>query len=301
MRLLTHCVSLSVIERTDKIKMKKALLFILTLIMLLTLASPALADFGRTFTANITSDSKTFTENDEEVNAIISGYLNTKLYSLASPSGNGILDRSAFESMTVDILYIGDIYTAVREELVARNGFSYVSDNPEVVFIDNEKGMRAISEGSANITVKSGAGRTLAKFTATVTEENGEYVIAADCPKCGKNQGAAFHMMHCGHFICKDGAEGHEIAECGLLGHSKCDAKDHGICTNCMGRLCVGIHGTGICEHEHRWELRMGTTNDENTPDGYRYDPFPYYYCPICDGFRSVIADRSPYEYLPSD
>ena len=84
--------------------------------------------------------------------------------------------------------------------------------------------------------------------------------------------------------------------KCGIPGHSKCDAKDHGICRNCMGRLCVGVHGVGICQHEHRWELRMGTTNDENTPDDMRYQPFPYLYCPICDGFTSVVSSMYPYD-----
>ena len=264
--------------------MKKLAALLLALVMLFALALPAFADSVESvhhYTMKISGTVKDVYEGQEKTNVTVAGYVNAQLYKLLDTD---MLDRSLFDTMTVEFDYADRTYTAVQETLIGKNGFTYTSSNPSAVFIDSPTRYHASGLGESVISVTDHTGAAIDEFTVTVGGGENSRVLNAYCSKCGKDMGTVPHLMVCGHFSCQDGAEGHGYGKCGIAGHFNCDGKDHGICSNCLAPLCVGEHGVGVCQHVHNWVVNWawGVINGSWTQ-------YPYYYCASC-GASTYIA-----------
>ena len=257
--------------------MKKLAAVLFAIVMIFSLAVPAFADSAESvhhYTMKISGASKEVYEGQEKTNVTVAGYINAQLYKLLDTD---MLDRSLFDTMTVEFDYSNRSYTAVKETLIGKNGFTYASSNPSAVFIDSPTRYHASGLGESVITVTDHTGAALDEFTVTVGGGEKTHVLNAYCSKCGNDMGTVPHLMVCGHFSCQDGAEGHGYGKCGIAGHFNCDGKDHGTCTNCLGPLCVGEHGEGICQHVHNWAIAWGWG-----VIGCDWTQYPYYYCTTC-------------------
>lgn len=275
--------NISTIYKED-ISMKKLAALLLALVMLFALALPAFADSVESvhhYTMKISGTVKDVYEGQEKTNVTVAGYVNAQLYKLLDTD---MLDRSLFDTMTVEFDYADRTYTAVQETLIGKNGFTYTSSNPSAVFIDSPTRYHASGLGESVISVTDHTGAAIDEFTVTVGGGENSRVLNAYCSKCGKDMGTVPHLMVCGHFSCQDGAEGHGYGKCGIAGHFNCDGKDHGICSNCLAPLCVGEHGVGVCQHVHNWAVNWawGVINGSWTQ-------YPYYYCASC-GASTYIA-----------
>lgn len=275
--------NISTIYKED-ISMKKLAALLLALVMLFALALPAFADSVESvhhYTMKISGTVKDVYEGQEKTNVTVAGYVNAQLYKLLDTD---MLDRSLFDTMTVEFDYADRTYTAVQETLIGKNGFTYTSSNPSAVFIDSPTRYHASGLGESVISVTDHTGAAIDEFTVTVGGGENSRVLNAYCSKCGKDMGTVPHLMVCGHFSCQDGAEGHGYGKCGIAGHFNCDGKDHGICSNCLAPLCVGEHGVGVCQHVHNWVVNWawGVINGSWTQ-------YPYYYCASC-GASTYIA-----------
>ena len=264
--------------------MKKLAALLLALVMLFALALPAFADSAESvhhYTMKISGTVKDVYEGQEKTNVTVAGYVNAQLYKLLDTD---MLDRSLFDTMTVEFDYADRTYTAVQETLIGKNGFTYTSSNPSAVFIDSPTRYHASGLGESVISVTDHTGAAIDEFTVTVGGGENSRVLNAYCSKCGKDMGTVPHLMVCGHFSCQDGTEGHGYGKCGIAGHFNCDGKDHGICSNCLAPLCVGEHGVGVCQHVHNWVVNWawGVINGSWTQ-------YPYYYCASC-GASTYIA-----------
>lgn len=275
--------NISTIYKED-ISMKKLAALLLAVVMLFALTLPAFADSAESvhhYTMKISGTAKDVYEGQEKTNVTVAGYVNAQLYKLLDTD---MLDRSLFDTMTVEFDYADRTYTAVKETLIGKNGFTYTSSNPSAVFIDSPTRYHASGLGESVISVTDHAGAAIDEFTVTVGGGENSRVLNAYCSKCGKDMGTVPHLMVCGHFSCQDGAEGHGYGKCGIAGHFNCDGKDHGICSNCLAPLCVGEHGVGVCQHVHNWVVNWawGVINGSWTQ-------YPYYYCASC-GASTYIA-----------
>ena len=271
--------------------MKKFAALFLALAMMFILAVPAFADSAESvhhYTMVITGNSKETYEGQEKTSVTMAGNLNTQLYKLLDTD---MQDRSLFDTMTVEFDYANRSFTAAKESLVGKNGFTYVSSNPAAVFIDAPTRYHASGLGQSQITVTNAQGEEVDSFTVNVGGGKNTKVLTAACSKCGADMGTVPHLLVCGHFSCQDGAAGHGYAECGIAGHFKCDGKEHGTCTNCLKPLCEGEHGEGICEHVHSWV--MGWTWGVV---GWQWTQCPYYVCSTC-GATTYAAPVWPYPY----
>jgi len=262
--------------------MKKIAAILLALVMMLALTVPVFADSTvHHYTMVIDRTTKETYEGTEKTSATMAGNLNAQLYKLLDTN---MQDRSLFDTMVVEFDYADRTYTATSETLVGKNGFTYVSSNPMAVFIDSPTKYHASGFGESVITVTDASGAVVDTFTVTVGGAGNTKVLKAICSKCGADMGTVPHLMVCGHFSCQDGALGHGYAECGIAGHFKCDGKEHGTCTNCLGHLCEGEHGIGICQHVHSWVVCYGWG-----VFGNEWKQYPYYYCTTC-GETTYVA-----------
>ena len=261
--------------------MKKITAFLLAFIMMAALAVPVIADGSvHHYTMVIDRSTKETYEGQEKTSVTIAGQLNAQLYKLLDTD---MQDRSLFDTMTVEFDYADRAYTATGESLVGKNGFTYTTSDPEVVFIDSPTKYHASGFGEAQITVINANGEVADSFTVTVGGAGSTKVLSAVCSKCGADMGSVPHLMACGHFSCQDGAGSHGYGQCGITGHFSCDGRDHGTCSNCLRPLCEGEHGEGVCEHVHSWVMgwTWGTVC-------CRWVQCPYFTCSTCGATTTV-------------
>lgn len=233
--------------------MRKLFSILLAVSMLMSLGVTAFAQSGDRYTMYIEGKEKLVYKGNELAGYNESGRCNTKLYRLLDEP---ILDRSLFDSMTIDFEDVGeDYFRATKQVLVGNNGFTYENSNPDVVFIEKAGAYHPTGTGEAEIVVFGADGSELDRFTVKVTGAKRAYIVEALCSKCGEDMGTSMHILSCGHFVC-DGSGApmaHAAGACGKGGHFVCDGRNHSLCSNCLSHMCYGEHGVGVCQHVHNW------------------------------------------------
>ena len=256
--------------------MKRFTAFLLVAAMLMCTAAFAAADSASELTLVFTPEGRMVKDMDgNKVSGAVSDRIFHKIYLLAE---DGRIDLNGVKSSEFEVLVDenGNI-TFGRQTLTAKDGTVYTSSNAEAVIFQHPNGFYPCGAGEAELTVSNASGAEIAASTAKVTSmTSGKNLIVNPCSQCGDNQAESFHALSCGHFSCDVGEVDHGTAPCGLAGHFKCDEEDHGVCPNCLGRLCEGEHGVGVCKHTHT--VRTSNFFYSKSQDGM----FRVIYCPTC-------------------
>ena len=256
--------------------MKRITVFLLIFLMLFCLAVSCAADDSAQYRLVFTPEGRLLKDlNGNKINGEVSDRAFERLYTLAQ---NGRVDLNGTASSEFEVLSAEDGSLSFgKQTLTAKDGTVYVSSNAEAVMIDHPGRIYGCGAGESVVTVSSADGTELSSFTAKVTAmTSGKNFIIDPCPNCGDNQSDRLHVMGCGHFSCEEGEVDHGTAPCECVGHFKCDGKDHGICLNCLERLCQGEHGEGVCKHSHT--VKRSDLMYSKSQDGL----FQIVYCPIC-------------------
>ena len=231
--------------------MKRITSFLLVFAVLLCIAAFASAESGAGLTLELTPQGRAVRDiNGDKVNGAVADKAFERLYTLAetgklSSDGVKCSEFEVFADENGEVSFGGQILTA-------DDGTVYSSSNAEAVIFVKPNSFRSCGAGEAVLTVSDAEGNEICASTAKVTAmSSGVNLVINPCPQCGGNQADRLHALSCGHFSCQQAEVDHGTAGCGLPGHFRCDGKDHGICPNCHGSLCVGEHGAGVCRHIH--------------------------------------------------
>lgn len=256
--------------------MKRFTAFLLVAAMLSCAAVFASADSTDELTLVFTPEGRMVKDMDgNKVNGAVSDRIFNKIYLLAE---DGRIDLKGVKSSEFEVTVDenGKV-TFGKQTLTAKDGTVYTSSNAEAVIFQQPNEFYPCGGGEAVLTVSGASGAEIAASTAHVTAmTSGKNIIVNPCPQCGDNQPESFHALSCGHFTCDAGEVDHGTAACGSAGHFKCDGNDHGICPNCLGRICEGEHGAGVCKHTHT--VKSSNLMYSKSQDGM----FRIIYCPTC-------------------
>lgn len=271
--------------------MKRIVSVLLAAVMLLSVSAAAFAE--ESYTLYMDRNGKIVKDAaDTKIHGKVQEKVFQKFYQLMQgvPVNWDKFDYAEYE------VTVGDdgSVTFGQQTMAALDGSSVVSGNAEVVIFETPQKFHAVSSGETAVTHYDFYGQELDVSQITVKAvSTGEKLISNICPKCGQNQEKNFHLMVCGHYSCEVGTAGHGAGACGVPGHMSCDGKDHGICPNCLKRLCSGEHGVGVCEHVHSWQF-----------DGAGFSPDGKYwvtrtYCPVCGEYYYTPVEIPSHPHHP--
>jgi len=256
--------------------MKRFTAFLLIIAMLLCVAVFSFADSSAQYRLVLSAEGRFLEDlSGNKVNGDVSAGAFERLYTLV---GEGNIDLNGIVCSEIEVML--DEYSSVslgRQTVTAKDGSVYVSSNAEAVIFTKLNRFVGCGAGESLLSVCDGAGNEISSSLASVTAmTSGKNLVVCLCPKCGDNQLDRLHAMSCGHFSCEEGEVDHGPAPCGCVGHFKCDGKDHGICPNCLERLCEGEHGENVCKHTHT--VKRSNLFYSKSKDAM----FQVVYCPIC-------------------
>lgn len=234
--------------------MKRAISFLLTLLMLCSITIAAFAEESDILTMEMGRNGRTvYYEDGSRAPNYVKEKVEREFHRLRN--GQGVnWDLFDYEEMTFRVEKDGSL-TALTQYLISNTGDKIESSDPQVVFLDSPDSFHATGAGKAEVKMTSEAGEeAVISYVEVVGESFSSFTLTNKCGKCEEAQGEALHCMSCGHYACEVEREAHGDAPCGVTGHFNCDDTDHSLCGNCLKPVCDGReHGAGKCVHVHSY------------------------------------------------